>query len=62
MPSRNGIEATKSILRIDRNAHTFIFSAFDDEGYDDKPKKLGAQGFIKKSESIKEVVKKSKNN
>ena len=60
MPSMNGIEATKSILRIDGNAHVFAFSAFDDDGYDVEVKKSGAQGFIKKSESIKEIVKKIK--
>ncbi len=58
MPNMNGIEATKSILRIDRNAHIFVFSAFDE--YDEEVKNSGAQGFIKKSEGIKEVVKKIK--
>lgn len=62
MPSMNGIEATKSILRIDRNAHIFVFSAFDDDGYDVEAQKSGAQGLIKKSESIKEWLKKSKKN
>lgn len=58
MHGMNGIEATRCILKLDREANILAFTAFEDDESAQEIEKAGAQEVIKKSENIKDIVKK----
>lgn len=53
LPSMNGIEATKEILKISPDTKIIFLSA--DEGIKNEALKAGAAGFLKKPISLKEI-------
>jgi len=58
MHGMDGIEATKYILRMDGGANILALTAFEDDESAKEMTKAGAQGIIKKSENIKDIIKK----
>jgi len=55
MPGKNGIEATKEILRIDSGARIIFFSA--DQDVEEEARRIGAVDFKNKPFSIDTIVK-----
>ncbi len=58
MHDMNGIEATKRILGMDKEAKILAFTAFEDDETAEEIEKAGAQGIIRKSENIRDVINK----
>jgi len=58
MHDMNGIDATKHILKMDKSAKILAFTAFEDDETAEEMERAGAQGIIRKSENIRDIIKK----
>ena len=56
MPILNGIEATKKLKRIRKNAKVIILSMYDDRVSVERAIRAGANGFVIKVSTIEEVI------
>ena len=56
MPILNGIEATKKLKRIRKNAKVIILSMYDDRVSVERAIRAGASGFVIKVSTIEEVI------
>lgn len=57
MPILNGIEATKKLKRIRKDAKVIILSMYDDRISVERAVRAGASGFVIKVSTIEEVIK-----
>ncbi len=57
MPILNGIEATKKLKRLRKNAKVIILSMYDDRVSVERAIRAGANGFVIKVSTIEEVIK-----
>jgi len=55
MPYMNGIDMSKSILEINKDAKIIVMTAFNENGYMTKAKEVGIKNYINKPVNINEL-------